>query len=66
MIPPLVDRDADAFALVVQCGRACEAALIAEHEDLAAGRLEWAASHADRAQTRAEMALFIASGGRHG
>lgn len=62
----MIHRDADAFELVIACGRACEAACIAADEDAKAGRLEWAASHYDRAETRALMALFIASGGRHG
>lgn len=55
----------DAYQLFIQCGKVCELALIEAAECDHLGLLDWAAYHYDRAETRAEMAHFIASGGRH-
>lgn len=62
----MIRPDDDAFELVIACGKACEMAMLAAAQDAASGRIQWAASHIRRARTRAQMALFIASGGRHG
>lgn len=56
----------DAFGLVAECGKVCELALIEAETCVNLGKFEWAAYHYERAETRAEMAHFIASGGRHG
>lgn len=65
-VPALKDRDADAFAFVVQCGKVAELALHAAALDAAEGKSGWADYHQRRAEERAQMALFVASGGRHG